>query len=56
MDGAASIHHEDVVTTEPAPGRAESPAEWKAYAEAFRRARPDAHMVWCQRSWSPMTP
>jgi hypothetical protein len=44
-DGAASIYHEDVVTTEPAPGRAESLAEWKAYAEALRRACPDAHMM-----------
>jgi hypothetical protein len=36
IDGAASIDHEDVVTTEPALGRAESLAEWKAHAEAFR--------------------
>jgi predicted ester cyclase len=33
------------VTIEPAPGRAESLAEWKGYGKAFRRARPDAHMV-----------
>jgi steroid delta-isomerase-like uncharacterized protein len=45
MDGAASIYHDDVVTIEPALGRAESLAEWRAYGEAFRRACPDAHMV-----------
>ncbi len=44
MDGAASIYHDDVVTIEPALGRAESLAEWRAYGEAFRRACPDAHM------------
>jgi steroid delta-isomerase-like uncharacterized protein len=45
MDGAASTYHDDVVTIEPALGRAESLAEWRAYGEAFRRACPDAHMV-----------
>ena len=45
MDGAASVFHDDVVTVEPALGRAESLAEWRAYGEAFRRACPDAHMV-----------
>jgi steroid delta-isomerase-like uncharacterized protein len=45
MDGAASIYHDDVVTIEPALGRATSLAEWRAYGEAFRRASPDAHMV-----------
>jgi hypothetical protein len=45
MDGAASIYHDDVVTVEPALGRATSVAEWRAYGEAFRRASPDAHMV-----------
>ena len=45
MDAAASIYHDDVVTVEPALGRAESVAEWRAYGEAFRRACPDAHMT-----------
>jgi steroid delta-isomerase-like uncharacterized protein len=45
MDGAASIYHDDVVTIEPALGRATSVAEWRTYGEAFRRASPDAHMV-----------
>ncbi len=45
MEGAASIYHDDVVTIEPALGRASSLAEWRAYGEAFRAACPDAHMV-----------
>ena len=45
MDAAASIYHDDVVTVEPALGRATSVAEWRSYGEAFRRASPDAHMV-----------
>ena len=45
MEGAASIYGDDVVTVEPALGRATSLAEWRAYGEAFRRACPDAHMV-----------
>lgn len=45
MDGAASIFLDDVVTTEPALGRASSLAEWRAYGEGFRAACPDAHMV-----------
>jgi steroid delta-isomerase-like uncharacterized protein len=45
MDGAASIYRDDVVTVEPALGRATSLAEWRAYGDAFRRACPDAHMV-----------
>lgn len=45
MDAAASIFHDDVVTSEPVMGRAETLAEWRAYGEAFRGACPDAHMV-----------
>jgi steroid delta-isomerase-like uncharacterized protein len=45
MDAAASIYRDDVVTIEPALGRATSLAEWRAYGDAFRRACPDAHMV-----------
>lgn len=45
LDGASSVFHEDVVTVEPALGRAESLAEWRAYGEAFRRACPDARMA-----------
>lgn len=45
FDEASTIFAEDVVTTEPALGRANTLNAWRAYGEGFKAACPDATLV-----------